>query len=79
MRVPSQVQQANAVPSQVQQGGGVKWVSTGRKVRIVKHGNPPCERTVYRNAATGEKRVRKVVVSGQGTHRVKRKVTYVKF
>ena len=50
-----------------------KWVSTGRKVTL--RGKPPREKTVYRNTASGELRVRNVTTAVNGT----RRYSYVKF
>ena len=50
-----------------------KWVKTGRKVPV--KGGRGLQRTVYRNATTGELRVRKMVARNDGIKRV----SYVKF
>jgi hypothetical protein len=51
-----------------------KWTTTGRKVRVKVRG-AFLERSVYRNSATGEMRVRKQSTRPDGS----RKFTYVKF
>jgi hypothetical protein len=51
------------------------WKRTARKVTIKKARGPDVTKTVYRNSATGELRVRKLVSRSDGSKRV----SYVSF
>jgi serine/threonine protein kinase len=52
-----------------------KWVSTRRKVEVRKRGSPIALKTVFRNSVNQELRIRKAILSKDGT----RRFAYVKF